>query len=185
MPTRTPTSSLTYQLKITIKGIRPPIWRRVRVPGRMNLLELHDVIQVVFGWTTTHLHKFVIGGTHYNLPDEFDGMEGVDERKVTLAKVVRKGTKRFLYVYDFGDDWRHEVVVERVEPAARGEDLPVCLAGKRQRPPEDCGGPLGYAGFLKVIREPSQKELEAMLDWVGGSFNPEAFDLEAVNEDLS
>ena len=185
MPGRSQTPALTYELKVTIRGIRPLIWRRIRVPRCMSLLELHDVIQIVFGWTDTHLHEFVIGGAKYNLPDEFDGIGAVDERKVTLAKVLGRGAKRFVYTYDFGDNWQHEIVVEKVVPAGPGEDRAVCLAGKRHRPPEDCGGPWGYARFLKAIREPSHEEHDSMLDWVGGSFDPEAFDLDAVNRSLS
>jgi hypothetical protein len=104
--------------------------------------ELHEVIQTVLGWTASHLHQFEIGPTRYGkAPDQFPELENLDERRVTLAEAVGKRAKRFLYVYDFGDDWQHEVVVEKVESAGAAEDWPACVAGKRHRPPEDCGGP--------------------------------------------
>jgi hypothetical protein len=176
---------LTCQLKITIQEIRPPIWRRVRVPGRMSLEALHRVIQIVFGWTNSHLHEFRIGETSYGQPDELSETEMLDERRVSVADALGKKTKRFVYTYDFGDDWRHEAVVEKVEPAGPGEDRAVCLAGKRHGPPEDCGGPWGYLEFLEAIHDPRHEQYEEMLEWIGGGFNPEAFDLAAVSKRLA
>jgi len=172
-----------YQLNLTLKGIRPPIWRRVQVPGTLSLAAFHDMIQTVFGWTDSHLHQFHIGGASYGQPDDFD--EPVeDESAVTLAKALGARTKRFLYVYDFGDNWEHEVAVEKIVAGNSGGERPLCLGGKRRRPPEDCGGPLGYHNFLEAIRSPAHEEHEAMLEWVGGSFDAEAFDLAAVNRAL-
>jgi len=172
-----------YQMTVTLKGIRPPIWRRVQVPGTLPLAEFHEVIQTVFGWTDTHLHQFVIAGRTYGQPDDFD--EGVeDESAVTLAQVIGTRTKRFLYVYDFGDNWEHEVAVEKVIAGNSASEQPLCLGGKRHRPPEDCGGPPGYRNFLEAIRSPARNEHDAMLESVGGSFDPEAFDLATVNRAL-
>jgi pRiA4b ORF-3-like protein len=172
-----------YQMTITLRGIRPPIWRRVQVPGAIRLAALHEVIQTVFGWTDSHLHQFVVAGRTYGQPDDFD--EAVeDESGVTLAKTLGTRTKRFLYVYDFGDNWEHDVVVENIVAGNSGSEGPLCLGGKRHRPPEDCGGPPGYQNFLEAVRDPGHEEHEAMLEWVGGSFDPEAFDLAAVNRAL-
>jgi len=146
-----------YQMTVTLKGIRPPIWRRVQVPGTLSLAAFHDMIQTVFGWTVE------------------------DESAVTLAKALGARTKRFLYVYDFGDNWEHEVLVEKIVTGNSGSERPLCLGGKRHRPPEDCGGPPGYQNFLEAVRDPGHEEYEAMLEWVGGSFDAEAFDLAAVN----
>jgi hypothetical protein len=176
---------LTCQLKITIQEIRPPIWRRVRVPRRMSLEALHRVIQIAFGWTNSHLHEFKIGETRYGQPDELSELEMLDERRVSVADALGKKTKRFVYTYDFGDDWRHEVVVEKVEPAGPGEDRAVCLGGKRHGPPEDCGGPWGYVEFLEAIHDPRHEQHGEMLEWIGGGFNPEAFDLAAVSKRLA
>jgi hypothetical protein len=185
MPARRTAHDSTYQLKISIAGTRPPVWRRVRVPGRATLGELHEVIQTVLGWTSSHLHQFEIGGNRYGEePDGFPELEALDERQVTLSEAVGKRVKRFLYVYDFGDDWRHEVVVEKIEPAT-AEDRPVCLAGKRRRPPEDCGGPWGYANFLKAIQDPNHPQHQELLEWTGDRFDPEEFHLDRVNAILS
>jgi len=178
------TGGRIYQMRIPLKGIRPPIWRRVQVPGTLSLAGFHNVIQTVFGWTDTHLHQFQIAGESYGQPDNFD--EAVaDEAAVTLAHAVGALTKRFLYVYDFGDDWEHEVVIERVIAGNSGSERPLCLGGKRHRPPEDCGGPPGYRVFLAAIGNPGHAEHEAMLEWVGGGFDAEAFDLAAVNRALA
>jgi Plasmid pRiA4b ORF-3-like protein len=171
-------------VKITLRGIRPPIWRRVQVPGSLPLAALHDVIQTVFGWTDTHLHQFVIAGETYGRPDDFDEAL-VDETAVTLGQAAGTRTKRFAYVYDFGDNWEHEVVVEKIVAGNSGSERPLCLGGRRHRPPEDCGGPPGYQNFLEAIRDPGHEEHEAMLEWVGGSFDAEAFDLAMVNRALA
>ena len=172
-----------YQLKITLRGIRPPIWRRVQVSGTMRLARFHAVIQTVFGWTDSHLHQFLIDGESYGRPDDFDE-DVVDEAKLTLAQVVG-GSKRFTYTYDFGDDWEHDILVEKIIAGDSGSERPLCLGGKRHRPPEDCGGPWGYREFLKAIGDPGHEEHEAMLDWVGGEFDAEAFDLAMVNRALA
>jgi hypothetical protein len=170
-------------MTVTLKGIRPPIWRRVQVPGSIRLAALHEVIQTVFGWTDSHLHQFVVAGRTYGQPDDFD--EAIeDESGVTLAQAVGTRTKRFLYVYDFGDNWEHDVVIENIVAGNSGSEGSLCLGGKRHRPPEDCGGPPGYQNFLEALRDPAHDEYDAMLDWVGGSFDPEAFDLAAVNRAL-
>jgi len=178
------TTGRAYQMTITLRGIRPPIWRRVQVPGAIRLAALHEVIQTVFGWTNSHLHQFVVADRTYGQPDDFD--EAVeDESGVTLAEAVGTRTKRFLYIYDFGDNWEHDVVVENIVAGNSGSERPLCLGGKRHRPPEDCGGPPGYGNFLKAIRDPGHEEHEAMLEWVGGSFDAEAFDLAAVTRALT
>jgi len=169
-----------YQMKITLRGIRPPVWRRVLVPARIRLGRLHVVIQTVFGWTDTHLHQFWIDETPYGQPDDFD-QEVVSENAVTLWRVLGMGIRRFTYVYDFGDNWEHEILVEKIIAGHVGIQRPLCLGGKRHRPPEDCGGPWGYREFLKAIGDPGHEEHDAMLDWAGGEFDSEAFDIVAVN----
>ena len=172
-----------YQMTVTLKGIRPPIWRRVQVPGTLPLARLHEVIQTVFGWTDSHLHQFVVADKTYGQPDDFD-QPVEDESGITLARAIGTRTKRFLYVYDFGDNWEHEVAVEKIVAGNSGSERPLCLGGRRHRPPEDCGGPPGYQNFLVAIRSPAHEEHDAMLESVGGSFDAETFDLAAVNRDL-
>jgi len=164
-----------YQLHITLKGIRPPIWRRVQVPGSLTLATVHDVIQTVFGWTDCHLHQFFVGRVSYGQPDDFDQVI-LHEATVTLAKALGTRIQRFLYVYDFGDDWQHDIVLETIIAGGSGRDRPLCVGGKRHRPPEDCGGPPGYAAFLGTIR---------VLGPVDNGFDSEAFDLVAVNRALA
>ena len=136
-----------YQLKITLRGIRPPIWRRVQVPAMIRLARFQDVIQTVFGWTDTHLHQFWIDDTPYGQPDDFDE-EMRNENSVHLAQAVG-GSTRFTYTYDFGDDWEHDILVEKIIAGDSGCERSLCLGGKRHRPPEDCGGPWGYPRILE------------------------------------
>ena len=154
------------------------------MPGTVRIGSFHHVIQTVFGWTDTHLHQFLIDATLYGQLDAFD-VAVADEDGVTLAEAVGSRTKRFEYIYDFGDNWEHEVLVEKIIGANSGSERPVCLGGKRNRPPEDCGGPPGYQKFLEAIRDPGHEEHASMLESVGGSFDPEACDLAAVNRHLA
>jgi hypothetical protein len=173
-----------YQLKITLEAIRPPIWRRVQVPGTILLPHLHRLIQAVMGWDDAHLHAFQVGDTSYGQPDSEldDWMQ--DERRIRLAQIAPAEKSKFRYEYDFGDDWRHMVVVEKILPVAVGQIYPVCLAGKRACPPEDCGGPWGYPEFLEAISNPKHEQHDELLEWIGGEFDPEAFDMAAVNGEL-
>jgi hypothetical protein len=175
--------SPTYQLKITLVGISPPIWRRILVPSTIRLSLLHDAIQAVFGWTDTHLHHFEKDGEYWGVPDDedFEGLD--DESKVLLRKVLMGEGDSMTYTYDFGDNWRHKVLLEKVLPA-RSLSRPVCVDGRRRRPPEDVGGPLGYEEFLNVTFEPGHEESERFRQWVGGTFHAEEFDLKGVNDAL-
>jgi Plasmid pRiA4b ORF-3-like protein len=173
-----------YQLKITLQDVRPAIWRRVQVPGTLTLAALHYVVQIVFGWTDSHLHGFCVGEHRYGLPREMDE-DLRDESRVTLDEVVGRHTKRFRYVYDYGDDWFHDVKVEKVLAGNTASPEMTCMDGHRNCPPEDCGGPGGYYEFLQAIGDPDHPDHDEMLDWIGGAFDPEAFDLGAVNRALA
>jgi Plasmid pRiA4b ORF-3-like protein len=178
------TTGVVYQVKVTLKGSKPPIWRRMQVTSETTLAQLHRILQRVMGWEGYHLYRFVVGGREYGDPRMLEEMEGEDARKVTLATLVRGEKAKFLYEYDFGDSWDHELLVEKVLPAEAAKRYPVCLTGKRACPPEDCGGVWGYASFLEAIQDPQHPEHEEMVDWVGGEFDPEAFDLDEVNSAL-
>lgn len=172
-----------YQLKVSIKDVRPPVWRRLQVPGAITLGALHDVLQTAFGWTDSHLHQFVFGETYYGVRDVDDPVWDPplkDEAPVPLADALG-GANRFAYEYDFGDDWEHRIVVEKVLAREAGVAYPRCLAGRRARPPEDCGGPWGYADLLAAISDPAHPDHEEMREWLGDPFDPEAFDLDMVN----
>ncbi len=169
----------TYQLKITLRGAKPPVWRRVTVPGAWSLYKLHRAIQDSFGWHDGHLHQFEVAGDYFGIPHPDDGMPVRDERRIALATLFPDAKAKFLYLYDFGDSWEHEILIESVN--ADAATSAVCLAGKRACPPEDVGGVWGYEAFLETIGDPKHAEHEEMLDWVGGRFDPEAFDLDAIN----
>jgi DNA invertase Pin-like site-specific DNA recombinase len=176
-----------YQLKITLKDIRPPIWRRVQVRSDATLAQLHWVIQISMGWTNSHLHSFNIQGNEYGVPMpefDFDDMKVSDEQTVKLSKVIPGEKFKFSYLYDFGDSWEHEILVEKVLEVDPTFDYPNCLTGKRACPPEDCGGVWGYQNFLEVIQDPDHPEHEEMLEWVGGFFDPEDPELDDVNPRL-
>ena len=178
------TSADIYQLKITLRGIRPPIWRRVLVPAGITLPKMHDLIATVMGWHGGHMHAFRVGNTTYGEPDPQLEDWTENEKRVRLSQIAPEVKSRFLYDYDFGDDWQHLIVVEKILPAAEGQSYPVCITGKRACPPEDCGGPWGYAEFLEAIADPDHEEHANLLDWIGGEFDAEAFDLNRINTAL-
>jgi hypothetical protein len=184
-PASQPTNSGSiYQLKITLKGVKPPIWRRIQVPGEISLSQLHEILQTVMGWHNYHLYAFKADGTEYGEPDPDYGLDLRNARTAKLNRIAPGPGSKLRYQYDFGDDWQHEILVEKVLPPEPGTQYPICLAGRRACPPEDCGGFWGYAQLLEALRDPAHPEHESLQEWVGGYFDPEAFDLEAVNQAL-
>jgi hypothetical protein len=175
-----------YQLKITILGIEPPIWRRIQVPSTLLLCCLHDAPQAVMGWTDSHLHQFEKDGRYWGDPenDEFGDLELLDQSKVPVGKVLLVEGDSMVYLYDFGDNWRHEVVLEKIVRVDAAVSKPVCLDGKRRCPPEDVGGPSGYQEFLEVIFEPGHEEFEHYREWARDPVHAEEFDVAAVNKIL-
>jgi hypothetical protein len=166
-----------YQLKATILGTKPPVWRRVLVPEDTTLFRLHEVLQAAFGWWDGHLHEFEIDGVRYGTDDgEGWGPPPKSERRSRLGAVTEDGTV-FTYTYDFGDNWEHRIVVEKIFAAVPGARYPDCIAGRRACPPEDCGGAWGFGGFLNAIGDPTHPEHDEMLEWVGGSYDPKEFDV--------
>lgn len=184
MPEKHAADQAIYQLKVTLKDITPPIWRRLEVPSEITLYRLHQVLQIAFGWWDAHLHQFIAHGAYYGEPDPELEMDVVSERSTRLHSIARKVKDRFIYEYDFGDSWEHDLVLEAILTPEPGVKYPRCLAGKRHRPPEDVGGPRGYQEFLAAIRDQDHPEHEEYLEWAGGSFDPEAFDLAEVNRGL-
>lgn len=173
--------NLVYTLRIDLADSKPPIWRRIAVDSQITLGTLHKVIQAAFGWTDTHLHDFEIDEQCYGDPDQdpTGDLDFLDESKVKLGQLVGKGAK-FIYRYDFGDDWEHRIKVEAVEPM---ESTPLSSAwlitGKRARPPEDVGGIWGYEEFLEAVKDPDSDQGREMLEWVCcDAFDPEHFDVE-------
>lgn len=173
---KAPVVQNVYQLKVTLKNFRPPIWRRIAVADNTTLSQLHEIIQIAMGWENSHLHAFIMGKHPYR------GQEITNEDKMRLSQIAPEEKLRFLYHYDFGDDWVHDVLVEKILPWEEGQQYPVCLGGKRACPPEDVGGVWGYAEFLEAYSDPKHPEHENMQEWVGEDFDPEFFDPEIVNQ---
>ena len=174
------------QLRVSIDLIEPQIWRRLHVPATTTLVQLHEIIQQAFGWWNYHLHQYIVDDQHYGVPnpeyaDELPPM--IDERGVTLRAVL--GASKITYEYDFGDSWEHVIQIESVAVTAEpGIKYPTCVGGERARPPEDCGGTGGYERMLEILADPEHEEHRQMKVWAGKKYDPEAFDLAAVNRGL-
>ena len=177
-------SAQMYQIKVTLEGVRPLVWRRLLVPSSISLRALHDILQVALGWTNSHLHSFSFGELNYGYPDPGGETDWIkDDARIKLNKALERPKDCMTYEYDFGDTWRHKIVLEKVE-AVSGPAKSLrakCTGGARACPPEDCGGVWGYAEFLKAIRNPRHPEHDEMLEWVGGEFDPARFDVAEVN----
>lgn len=173
-----------YQLKVTLRGSKPLIWRRLLVSDQTTLGKLHDILQIAMGWTDSHLHLFSIGGVNYGVPSPDDWGPVEDERRVNLQRVVQTEKAKFRYEYDFGDSWEHEIVVEKIMASTPEMQIPSCIKGVRACPPEDVGGVWGYASFLEAIQDPEHPEHDTMVEWIGDDFDPEEFDMEEVNAAL-
>ncbi len=171
-------------LKLTLSGVSPPVWCRIEAPSNVTLFRLAAILQTAMGWKGYHLHQFRIGKEDYGIPDdEFpDEPEMHDERDVRLDEILKSGLMRFRFDYDFGDGWEHIVEVVKISEPEKDVKYPRVTAGARQCSPEDCGGPFGYENFLKAIRDRKHPEHKTMIEWIGGDFDSEEFDLEAFDD---
>jgi len=176
-----------YQLHVSLAGSIPLIWRRFLVPALFTLSGLHGVLQSVMGWEESHLYEFIIAGKHYGRSDWDDdpgfGPKLLDERRVKLISIVPQAKISFRYIYDFGDDWVHDVKVEAILPPEPDGRYPVCLEGANACPPEDSGGLYGYYEKLRIMNDPKDPEYEDIKEWMG-RFDPLSFNLEAINRSL-
>ncbi|MBK7354180.1 MAG: plasmid pRiA4b ORF-3 family protein [Nitrosomonas sp.] len=170
-----------YQLKVTLGYIRPPIWRRFLIASTDSLADLHLVVQIVMGWTDSHLHEFTKGKERYGVPDKDFPADIHDESKFRINQILKQEKDKMRYTYDFGDSWDHEIVLEKILPFEVETKLPTCLKGSRACPPEDVGGSPGYEMFLEALADPNHPEHEGILEWFGESFDAEHFDLTEVN----
>ncbi len=175
--------SVVYRLRITLADIEPAIWRLVEVPD-CSLGELHEVIQIAMGWQNSHMHQFVVNGKHFGQA-MLDELDIEDEEDIRLSQIFKgKKKPRIVHEYDFGDSWQHEIALEKtLEPEPKVK-YPRCLEGARACPPEDCGGAWGCADFLQAMADPKHPEHRDLKEWIGGKFDPEKFDLNAVNREL-
>jgi hypothetical protein len=186
MPRKGPVTdtSPVYQFKVTLKWSKPAIWRRIQVRAGTTLPRLHDTIQIAMGWTDSHLHRFIIRDVEYGVPVPDFGVEMRNEQRVKLERIITAEKERFVYEYDFGDGWIHDILLEKILPPEPDPHYPRCVGGKRACPPEDVGGVWGYAEFLEAILDSDHPRHEDMLEWWEGAFDPDAFSLDEVNQAL-
>lgn len=175
-----------YQLKVTLQGTRPPVWRRIVVRSDLKLHRLHRVIQDVMGWYDCHLHHFLTDYARYTEPDPDDfefgfGPPTLNEKRYAVSQLAPVEKSKFTYEYDFGDSWLHQLVLEKILPPDGSFKHPVCLAGANSCPPEDCGGIGGYEDLKEIMANPKHPEHEEMKLWLDRDFDPALFDLDAVN----
>ncbi|MBN1428450.1 MAG: plasmid pRiA4b ORF-3 family protein [Anaerolineae bacterium] len=208
-----------YQIKLTLLGSEPPIWRRLKVPGDSTFEELHGIIQVSFEWENAHLHQFVLGDKDdpiYISHADFE-LEGtriknrkaiektmtdlgfdsdlanidslvksnmLDECVIVLREIVSREGGKLLYEYDFGDNWEVEILIEKIFTPEPDVVYPICVDGARSAPPDDCGGIPGYADLLGALRDLKREDHEDAVEWIGENFDPEEFDIEAINAEM-
>ena len=189
MPTkRINTAQDIYGIKVTLLGTKPPIWRRLLVPASMPLAKLHDVLQTAMGWHDCHMHEFRAGERHFGRPDPEDismGMQVENERNIRLSSVLRRLGAKLIYTYDFGDNWEHAIVLEKLLPLLPDMTSPICIDGSLACPPDDCGGIPGFYELLDALADPNHERHQEMRDWIGGDFDPQAFSVEDVNRKLA
>ncbi len=179
-----------YELRVTLDHVEPPIWRTFLIPADAGLDDLHHVLQVVMGWTNSHLHEFIKGRSRYGVPDpdgDDFGSKLHPEHEHGVAELLTKPKQKITYSYDFGDGWEHTVTLVAIHPAAI--PAPKCLDGARACPPDDCGGPGGYEDLLRVLADRSDPEHRSMLKWFKSmtpkGHDPEVFPIAAVNKQLA
>jgi hypothetical protein len=177
-----------FQFKVTLAGVKPAIWRRIQVPEDYSFWDLHVAIQDAMGWEDCHLHEFKMVNSknqeelRIGIPDDdFDWSRAtLPGWEIPIADYFTMDNRSATYVYDFGDGWRHRIRLERIEQAQPGIEYPGCVAGARACPPEDVGGTWGYEALIREIKDPNHNDHERMLEWIGGSFDPEHFNPEEV-----
>ncbi|HEX4377471.1 MAG TPA: plasmid pRiA4b ORF-3 family protein [Steroidobacteraceae bacterium] len=177
----------SYILRVELLDIEPLIWRRLRVPRSIAFPRLHEILQLALGWQDSHLYEFraeelVIGMKDIDDADEREGVQ--DENEWRLRELLDTGVTEFECLYDFGDGWRHRIVVEPATRGGKSGPSPLCLAGENACPPENVGGPHRYVTFLRAIANPAGREHRELVRWIGGIWDPKGFDLNRVNRDL-
>ena len=172
-----------YKVQIVLNGTKPKIWRRLLIDSKVLLVDVHRIIQTSMGWTNSHLHFFSDGFQEYS-PREFEVEFALDSRVVRLDKILKHEGLKITYEYDFGDGWEHDIILEEIVKADSKLQIPQCIAGKRNCPPEDCGGIWGYSDMLKILKQPNHEEYKSYLEWLGGEFDPDYFDMSKINKRL-
>lgn len=175
-----------FQIKITLIGVTPPIWRRLQVPSDLFLHDFHKVIQTSMGWENSHLHQFVKNGRTFGIADdEFEVSDRfMDYTSIRLIDILNKEKETIRYIYDFGDTWIHEITLEKQLKPSLNDYYPFCVDGERNCPPEDSGGPWAYMEMVRVFNSPTHPDRLEIMEWLDEDWNPESFNVEIVNEML-
>jgi hypothetical protein len=181
---------MSYQFKITLEGTKPTVWRRLRVPNDFTFGDLHVAIQVAMGWTDSHLYSFNKPGSSefIGYVDSLDGEDAdfEDAEEIGISEVFEKVQDAMIYIYDFGDNWEHMVVLEEI--VNDNLAMPYCITGESACPPEDCGGIFGYQELLKILKNPKSKEYKSMREWLSLEedeyWDPKHFDVAETNKAL-
>jgi len=175
------------QLKITLQGTKPLIWRRVLVENSISFFKLHYIIQYAMGWENRHLFEFNINGLRIGEPHEDDegwGGQLIDSLTVTLSSLIKNTKEKFTYTYDFGDDWVHIIKVEKFLSKDENVNYSLCIDGELNCPPEDCGGVYGFYDLIDKIKNKKHPEYKELISWLGDNYDHERFDIELVNKGL-
>lgn len=175
-----------FQLKIVLRHSKPRIWRRIQIDPNILLADLHRIIQTSMGWSNSHLHQFMKDKLIFALPskDDYAVPVIIDYRTVKTSALFKDPKDRMVYEYDFGDSWEHDIVLEKILRKDPKVKYPICIAGKMNCPPEDSGGVWGYAEMLKILKNRRHQEYQMYIDWLGGKFDPQRFDIQMINKQL-
>jgi hypothetical protein len=179
-------ASTVHRLKVTLRSVKPPIWRRIEVASDVTLADLSDLLEGAMGWMGGHLHAFEAAGVTYEPPDPegWSFRRSEDEAEHRLGDVLTDVGAKMRWDYDFGDGWQHNVVVEAIEPHTASVELPRCISGRRACPPEDCGGPWGYQELLEAIGDPAHPRHDELIEWLPVDFDPGTFDPSEATDDM-
>ncbi|MFI5162706.1 MAG: plasmid pRiA4b ORF-3 family protein [Sphingobacteriales bacterium] len=183
---------MTYQFKIQINGIkRPTVWRRLCVPETISLHSFHEIIQMAFGWQNCHLYQFSSHGwgsdiIYKNIDPDYDNETVSDSALVNLSEIFVSEKQKLKYIYDFGDNWEHDIILEKV--SEENIYYSECIDGKGACPPEDCGGVPGYLNLINILADPKHSHHKEMREWLGlhkgSQLNVDKFDIVAINNRL-
>jgi Plasmid pRiA4b ORF-3-like protein len=167
------------RLKVTLDEVKPPVLRRIEVPLAIRLDRLHSALQAAMGWTDSHLYEIRVRDVRWGVPDPDWGDGPLDAREARLVDVLEEiGAKTLKYLYDFGDGWEHTIKVERIAEAVPGLAYPRLTEARGRCPPEDVGGPWGYADFLEAVTDPKHERHAEVAEWIGGTFDPDVVEAE-------
>jgi hypothetical protein len=180
---------MIYQIKISLKDIRPEIWRRIQIDSKTTLYEMHHIIQIVMNWRNYHLYQFVINDKlyrtriRYGNAELLDDPEAIDDRSTLISSILINEKDTLIYEYDFGDSWEHLIKLEKIIQIGKIMH-PKCTAGKLNTPPEDCGGIPGFYNFVDIMSDKKSRDYKSTRKWYGGEYDPIFMDLAKINENL-